>query len=551
MILLIPIIALGIVAFYVSLNIVRDQTLEQDRQQLVQISNNIDGVIDHMKSTTLIAYSSSLLQQYIKEEDTSSLEIIGDININNYLYSLRSANYEHYTFILNSYNSDVVYCNNYDYVVKQDYPFEKLSWVTDLQDANGTTIFVPTYKPDYFQLNSDPVFSIARQINDNYTLLPLGYIIINCDIELLDQVILPTNKEIYVFDNKDHLIYPANNKSLPDFDLSDDQVQKIDGKKYLVTIYESPKSQLIYVALTPNNQINQNSTLIIQMTLLTVLITILLSFVVSFPLSRGISKPIGSLRQHMASFNEDTYTKSIVDTNIEEIYELNNHFNEMMVSIDTHIQEEYKAKILKQDTEFKLLQSQVNPHFLFNTLESIRMMAVLNDDDETAKMIINLANLYRYSIRTTDTLVPLHREIDHINNYIKIQQMRFPDKFQLITHIDLQAEDCEIPQLIVQPLVENCIAHGLKSIYKGGLIEITAKKIGPTLKLTISDNGRGIEDERLKEIREDIKQGHHQGHIGLLATFQRIKRHFETSYLTIDSYAGEGTLITITINYEG
>lgn len=549
-IILIPLIALGSVSFFVSLSIVRNQTVDQDQTYIRQISTNVDSVIAHMKSTSLIAYSSTLLQQYIREENIDNLELKGDANIHNYLYSLKSADYDNYTFILKSYTTGSIYCNNYDYQIDTTYDYDALHWVQNAITLNDATVFVPTYVPDYFNNNQDPVFSIVRQLNNNFTLTPLGYIIINCDVRVIDDIVGGDGTYVFITDQYDRLIYPYNHQSPPELSQTENgDIQTINGEKFLVSQFTSPDSGLNYVKITPYSTISRNSTLIIQMTLLTIVITVLLSLMLSFPLSQSVSTPINRLILNMNSVNKDGFKESELTTNISEIQELNRRFNKMMRRINTYIQDEYLSKIRKKDMDYKLLQSQISPHFLFNTLESIRMMAALNDDPETAKMIYNLANLYRYSIRITESLVPLERELDHISNYVELQKMRFGDKFQYEVDIDPKSLNCQLPQLSLQPLIENALSHGFATVDRGGIIKLTSHFHDQNLKIIIDDNGSGMDPITLSQLQSQLSKNENQGHIGLLATFERIKYHFTDSDVTIDSQEGLGTRVVIHIHY--
>lgn len=547
-IILIPLVALGAISFYVSQSIVQSQTLKQDETYLRQISHNVDNVVSHMKSTSLIAYSSTLLQQYIQEEDVDNLELKGDANIHNYLYSLKSADYNNYTFILKSYTSDSIYCNNYDYGIDYDYSFDELYWVQNAKSANGNTVFVPTYIPDYYSANRDPVFSIVRQLNNNYTLSPIGYIIINCNARVLDEII--GDSTVYIYDHFDRLVFPYGSYTMPDLpDIEEGRVVTFNGNQVLMSELSSDSSGLRYVKLTPYSDITRNSSLILQLTAITIILAIALTLMVSVPLARNIATPINRLILNMNSVKNDDFEESIVTTNVEEIHELNDHFNHMINRINDHIQLEYTSKIRKKDIEYKLLQSQISPHFLFNTLESIRMMAALNDDSETAQMIFSLANLYRYSIRITESLVPLKSELDHINNYVALQKMRFGDKFDYIEAIDPSTLHCQMPHLTLQPIIENAINHGFAATDRGGIIKLTSSYKENTLTIIISDNGKGMDQYTLNRIKNQLGKQENQGHIGLLATCERIKHHFEHSDIHIDSDESWGTQITMVIDY--
>lgn len=558
-VLLIPLIILGSLSFFVSSSIVRKQTVEQDESYLNQISNNVDSIVKHMKSTSLIAYSSTLLQEYIQDEDINNLEIKGDENIHNYLYSLKSADYKNYTFILKSYNKNTIYCNNYDYLIDTDYDFDNLIWIQRAISLNDSPVFVPTYSPDYYHNDNTPVFSVARQLNDNYTLTPLGYIIINCNASTLDEIVGKNNSTIFIFDEFDRIVYPYNTETpLQTRDFDQSQIQNINGANHLVTKLTSDESQLTYIKITPYSEINKDSNLIIQLTLLLIVIAAILTIIVTLPFANRISFPINKLVLNMSKIKSDNYETIKLNSQIHEMQELNDGYNLMLERINDYIQNEYMATLRQKDMEYKLLHSQINPHFLFNTLESIRMMAAINDDDETASMIFKLANLYRYGIRTTETFVTLEDELNHIQNYISLQKMRFGDKFKFESNIDPDSLNAELPHLTLQPLIENSLVHGFKKKETGGIVHISSSYKNKELTLIVSDNGQGMDEYTLASINNQLLDSNKDqdvksdldGHIGLAATFERIKYHYINSSFKVTSTINQGSTIQIKINYD-
>lgn len=225
------------------------------------------------------------------------------------------------------------------------------------------------------------------------------------------------------------------------------------------------------------------------------------------------------------------------------------------------------AQILNKQAELTALQSQINPHFLYNTLESIRGQALVDDNLEIAQMVEALSSFFRYSISRKGNLVTLRDELANIENYMMIQKYRFNNRFSLEVIVDEEDEvayDFFIPRLIIQPVVENAIFHGLEEKMEGGKVTIEVIVTDRNLILTISDNGKGMNEEKLKELNagiqsdevildEEAKETQRNTGIALPNIHKRIRLLFGEAYgVNIYSTRGQGTDVEITIpaNYK-
>ncbi|MDR1797917.1 MAG: sensor histidine kinase [Clostridiales Family XIII bacterium] len=217
------------------------------------------------------------------------------------------------------------------------------------------------------------------------------------------------------------------------------------------------------------------------------------------------------------------------------------------------------ANYLRQRAELAELQSQINPHFLFNTLDSIRGLALTQGADDVSDMIEALSSMFRSNLRKTETLVTLADEIQSVENYLFIQKFRFRDKFEFLKSIEMAEGDlkrCLIPHFTLQPIVENAIYHGLETKTGSGVIKLVARRTAQGLTLRVSDNGRGIPSEKLAVLGERIDgtpsvkaeadgESAHTG-IGLANINQRIKMQFGQGYgLTLASTYNIGTQVEI------
>ncbi len=211
-----------------------------------------------------------------------------------------------------------------------------------------------------------------------------------------------------------------------------------------------------------------------------------------------------------------------------------------------------------QSNEDKLnaLQSQINPHFLYNTLEMIREMALEHDDAELSRMISSLSLMFRYSMDFSNTVVPLEHELAQVRRYMRLQQNRFPDRFELNIIRECDEDDFQnvtIPKFSVQPLVENAVMHGFHNMRTGCVLNLRMSVFGDTFKIAVEDNGKGIDPEEVQKMNQTIRFGKterdegsvHNG-IGLHNIYSRLRLYFgEQVSMYVYSSVGIGTIVTI------
>jgi sensor histidine kinase YesM len=228
-----------------------------------------------------------------------------------------------------------------------------------------------------------------------------------------------------------------------------------------------------------------------------------------------------------------------------EIRELNDTFISVMYEIRLLNTEVLKTNQRKQEAQIKALVNQLSPHFLYNTLNSIRWMAMIHQQDNIREMTDSLISLMSYSVRDISKLVPLKQELDILHDYVKIQKVRYQN-FAMATEVDEAFHHVPIPKFVLQPLVENAILHGLEPSPRGGRIEVHAELAGRDLLLTVSDNGVGMDEARVHFVRAQMESEEPGHHVGLRNIRERIQLYFGRQYgVAIASEPGVGTSVSI------
>lgn len=240
----------------------------------------------------------------------------------------------------------------------------------------------------------------------------------------------------------------------------------------------------------------------------------------------------------------------------DEIGILTESINQMSLQLQTLIDEEYKARLIKahlerETAQAKLLalQSQVNPHFMFNTLECIRLKASAKNEVETAKIIMYISKMFRYLINWDDDIILLSEDIKFLENFLYIQKYRFEDEFEYNIIVDEAAKTCFLPKLIIQPVVENACVHGVESVSQNRKIEICIAIKNEQMFISVSDNGIGIDEPRLSELEKMLKGGEKlTDGIGLYNVYQRLYLYYGKDFtMDVQSRKGQGTKISIVI----
>jgi two-component system sensor histidine kinase YesM len=316
----------------------------------------------------------------------------------------------------------------------------------------------------------------------------------------------------------------------------------------------------IYINSLDSHALNDTQNIILYCIAIIILASVLpLIFILMF--TNKFSSRIITLRSQMHKASSGDY--HIMDTfnGNDEISEVFSDLKIMIQSIKQLDSEMYEAKIKEQilknkqqKMEFKMLSSQINPHFLYNTLETIRMKALTAGNKEVANAIKLLGKSMHYVLEnTTTSSTTLKKELDYISTYLSIQKLRFGSKVNYTLNIPekLDLEEYQILPLLLQPIVENAILHGLENTEANGviLIDVTTRE-DEFLIITISDNGQGMSDEELKEIKDNLELPKKSSHssIGLHNINQRIKLFYGNAYgMEIKSKSNEGTTVTLTL----
>lgn len=265
--------------------------------------------------------------------------------------------------------------------------------------------------------------------------------------------------------------------------------------------------------------------------------TVLILSIFSILMAMDILEPIHRLVHSIKKVEEENIHEEVFVDREDELGYLSKCFNKMSLEIDNLLNRVYKEQLTRKESELKALQAQINPHFLFNTLESINWMAQLNNVPEIRDMVTSLGALMEASIGKGSPMVPLSKELKYIDSYLLIMKNRYGERLSYESSIDKTLLHYEVPKLILQPLVENAIYHGIDKSRKKGLIKLTIQREESGIYIEIMDNGKGMLAEEVEEMNKMFEEDNHdyllgtnRRSIGLVNVNGRIKLFFGQAY---------------------
>ena len=388
--------------------------------------------------------------------------------------------------------------------------------------------------------------------------------------DILDEIKTVPEETILVFNDQNEIIEADYGT---EWDMSSDIIESIrselaEGERKEGSydeqfwFYRSINGGKLQVLLTVPNQTIVDALLpTVASCILVAIIAVIASIICSVVYSRAVSRPIRKLSDEMKTITLNEYSGTLLESREDEIGILQDSFNHMIERNKELIAQQYQTKIEKRNAQLRALQAQINPHFMYNTLQVIGGMALDKDAPEIYTITLALSDILRYSLNFSKEMIHLSEEIKYLQSYVMIQNERFGGKVHLVLDLAPETQQCLIPKLILQPLAENSFEHGLLN-KDGDWIISVASEITESgdLQILVKDNGVGFEKDRLEEIQRKLHQDTAQvlksgSHIGLANVHTRIKLRGQNERhgVAISSSPDVGTTIKVLMpaNWEG
>ena len=448
--------------------------------------------------------------------------------------------------------------------------YSKLDWYAKAVAKPQDAIITGPNRHSFFDTD-DEVISLSREVQSYENGTFRGVILINLNMNKITEICNSFQEKqenfICIINDKGELVYEQQNgRERFAFDEKENRQElntalgktkescfrlNYRGEKYLVTRTDMKTTGWTLVSMVPYKSVMAETMAISGVMILAVAITLIVTLLLLNRILTGVVKPLKKLEKYMVQVNPDNMDQRMEILTDDEIGHLSMKFNQMMDRIRNLKEQVIEEQEDKRKYELQALQAQINPHFLYNTLDSIIWMAETNDSNIVA-MTEALAKLFRISLNKGNEEISLERELEHVKNYLIIQSMRYADKFTYEISAEPGVERCRTIKLILQPIVENCIYHGIKKKRGTGKITIRAYRREQNLIIEVSDDGYGMPEEICRKILSDeIESENISGSgIGVKNVNERIQLRFGKKYgLSYSSEEGVGTTVTYVLPY--
>ena len=552
----IPVIALGGVSYYSFSAAMEKKSNDFYSISLLETDSKLKFALSEITTISNSAITQQTVQQMLKQPDYP-ITYERRQEINNLVNHPMIASFALYS------NEQPVYHTS------GGMPLADLrgqDWYKAVGEAEGRPLWVGPGENGSAESGA-PVLIQARMIKDYYSLEDIGTFVIYVKPDLLDQVfweaatlkqgdILLVNKQGRIVFNKsgEHIGERAEFPFLAEEGVNGKghYVDRYLGEKSLITYMPSHNKDWFLVAITPSKLIAAESVSIRNLALILGLISLVSAFLFDRFFVRRMVRSIISAVNGMKRVKQGIFVPIPPHHGAQdETGLLIDGFNRMSTQIQELLAQVETEQARKKEAELQALVAQINPHFIYNSLESINSMAVLQGNKDISKMVISLGKLLRISISEHHELIPLSMELEHVRHYMRIQKFRFEEKFDYEIELPDSLRHFVTQKLIVQPIVENALYHGIEPMEESGYISIKVSEQRDDIVIDVTDNGPGFDPETLIELwnkdQGQLKKYRENG-VGLKNVHERLRIRFGSRYgLMICSSAGYGSMIRIRI----
>ena len=560
---IIPIILMNLFSYYNTTGIVRDSITEMTEYNLEQTRSYRDLLYQIYSDDEVIGMVGRLNEgeNIIVNKNQLQRKLRGFFYTKEYVRSIMiiTANGEHvfWDSILGS-SAQSSWLNSYGMNLREMY--KKIS-------GSEQPCLLPTKQAATMANTENYLFHIGNKIVDyNHRNEQIGVIVMSVDESMLEEICNGKgNRESsfnFLVDRDGYILsYPDPEKigqRIENFSRENEnqyiryvrESGQYEGEKILIhTTYDEKYGWTVVNAVNQNqtfSRLNTQQTLLIAILVISLLVLIVMIRFFTRNLTGSVKKVVSVMHDvEDGNWGSRIHIDGRMSREVETIAV---QYNRMMNQLEDSVAKEQELSRQKQKAEITALEAQINPHFLYNTLDSIIYMIDKGENQKAEEMIVALSKFFRISISRGKAIIPLKDEVEHVRNYLLIQKIRFGDQFTYSINVDPSLYQYSCIKLILQPLVENAIEHGLNDNESGGQIEIIGTQNESYIILKIKDNGYGISEDKLEQIYKSFHDDSiHQG-VGLKNVYQRIKIYYgDEADIKIDSLFDEGTIISIYI----
>ncbi len=550
---------------------IREGDIKYEMEAFNKLNEYTGDIYKKILSDTIVGMYSQkeMIETIRKINKDQDLYYDNDVTqkVNNYLNAVTSANSDILDFIIISSDNLIFQSSSkYGRMAKTRYDFRADKNIIKVR-SNKDKLDVIADNPSRYILNGskDAITFIGNIYDPNNpsSTVSIGNFIINVELDTFRKSYREfegnLNGELLILDEDGRVLFSSEHEfqGLGENYVYYDKIKNLSNKEVfldkpcIVTTDKLDNGKLTIVNILPSDFAWKKLAGLRREMIMLLIVSLLAGIVITTVISLLFNKRIKTLIRYMRKVQGGNLDIKIPVRSKDEIGQLSIIFNEMCHRLNNFIKREYFAEINRKNSELEVLQSQINPHFLYNTLESIKMKAVMEGQEEISSMLTTLGSIFRWNVKTRDKIVSLEDELDYISSYLELIKYRFDGNLDVKLDIAENILNLGIPKLLLQPIVENSVVHGVSNIEGMGRINIKCCKNGGLLDISVTDNGIGMDEEELQELSNDLNEvGNSRDYyrIGVKNVHDRIRLIFGNEYgLDITSAKGEGTAVNLKI----
>ncbi|MDQ0877452.1 two-component system sensor histidine kinase YesM [Paenibacillus sp. V4I3] len=549
-------------SYHLSTDAVKKNSRDYTYQLMGQVSSNIDSYINYMDNISRMVLSNYDIKEYLLKQ--VYLGAIGKEDLKQkisfQLNTVLNTRKDISSILIFGTNGEIIPYNEKIKLNPQVDPTEQ-SWYKKAIEAKGRVVISSSHVQNMILNDYNSVISLSRELSSDVgdeklgvLLVDLNYSVIN---DICNKIKLGNRGYVFIVDAQGNIVYHPEQQIINNNQKIEliSEVMRTPGSSFVTsegknsrmyTIKTSQSTGWKIVGVTYVEELVSNKDELQTYTFFGGIGFLIIAVLLSFVLSLRISRPIKHLESSMKEVEKGNFDIQVDIQSSNEIGHLSNRFNRMTTEIKELMLQNVKEQELKRKSELQVLQAQINPHFLYNTLDSIIWMAETGKSKEVILMTASLAKLFRLSISKGQEFLSIFNEIEHIKNYLTIQKMRYKSKLDFEINVDKSILSYKVIKIILQPLVENAIYHGIRNNAGIGHIQITGMCKGDRILLQVIDNGIGMSPEEIHNMYQKDRTSVRGSGIGVQNVDQRIKLHFGDPYgLHFESELGKGTTVNI------
>lgn len=583
----IPIIIVGLVSYSIASSSITDEVIQSTTQLADQVNNSINLYLEKCNKFLKMSENKAVINFYLTEkydrlkenltyEEMTHLKFVETLKIIELFKTYRNVFTEEYIKGIYLLGLDGNHICESKGKFKLDKNILMLESVKTILEQDKEISIFPNGANDFFSDKPyNDAFSLGAVIKEPVTHKILGVVIVDISKSSIGEIILASGvntNDITIITEDTNVLYSTNNDyhCISDIDIEEKNLKKLyssDKGHFVNNNIDGSSAFFIFNTLQNTNwkiinDINMNELMsgvysIRSITFIIIICTLMFVVILYFFISGRLTRPLSMLRNNMKEAENGNLDVQAEIRGDGEIAELSISFNKMLCQIKQLIENNNKEHEMIKKLELKAMQAQINPHFLYNSLDAIIWMAQSHNKDGVTKITKALSNFFRISLSKGKEWISLKEELELTENYLKIQKMRYRDIVEYELNIDHNILDSKVLKFTLQPIVENALYHGLKNKRSKGLIRVIGTKKNEKIVLEVIDNGGGMNKERLTEVCQAISgnapvKSSSKGGFGVKNVYDRIQLYYGNGYgLKITSIEGRGTHVKIYLADEG